>query len=165
MQNNQLRKNNKGVTLVEVIAVIAVLGVVMADVTGFMITGARMSVQVSNNATVSSREQTAVELINRLLWGAEYDSVIPGAGETVFVDGVGQTVRYYELKIGESILTSMIPVNDTTSQVVLNGTPLCEGEIYFDPITDNTVTYYLNGTPHVVHLRAESPTEQASEQE
>lgn len=142
MQNNQLRKNNKGVTLVEVIAVIAVLGVVMAAVTGFMITSARMSVQVSNNATVSSREQTAVEFINQRLWEAnkvESDDESILLIDTVRLETIDGKIRY-------------------------NGVDLCDGEICFLYEEEtNTVTYYLNGTPHVVHLRAESPTEQASE--
>lgn len=144
MQNNQLRKNNKGVTLVEVIAVIAVLGVVMAAVTGFMITGTRMSVQVSNNATVSSREQTAVEFINQRLWEA---NKVESDGESILLIG---TVR----------------LETIDGKIRYNGVDLCDGEINFsyDEAT-NTVTYYLNGTKHVVHLRTDPTTDNASEQE
>lgn len=138
MQNNQLRKNNKGVTLVEVIAVIAVLGVVMAAVTGFMITGARMSAQVSTQAKTDGQEQTAVEFINQRLWEAN-------------------TVEHVN---DNELLIDTVQLKTIDGKVRYNGVDLCDGEIYFsyDEVT-NTVTYYLNGTPHVVHLRSESPTE------
>ncbi len=136
MQDNQLRKNNKGVTLVEVIAVIAVLGVVMAAVTGFMITGARMSAQVSNAATVSSREQAAVEFINQRLWKA---NKVEKSGES-------------------AVLIDTVLLETIDGKVKYNGVDLCDGEIYFELITNNTVTYYLNGTKHVVHLRIEPET-------
>ena len=56
---NRLSKNNKGMSLVEVIALIAVLSVVVAAVVGFMITGSKMSVKVSGTAGASIKEQTA----------------------------------------------------------------------------------------------------------
>jgi prepilin-type N-terminal cleavage/methylation domain-containing protein len=65
MKQTQFSKNNKGVTLIEVIAVVAVLGVVMAAVTGFMITGTKMSARVSDTAASSMKDETAVEFINR----------------------------------------------------------------------------------------------------
>ena len=64
MSNLRISQNHKGLTLVEVIAMIAVLSVVMAVVAGFMISGANMSAKVSTNAGASIREQTAVEFIN-----------------------------------------------------------------------------------------------------
>ncbi|MBQ1233628.1 MAG: hypothetical protein IIX86_08860, partial [Clostridia bacterium] len=54
-------------SLVEVIALIAVLSVVVAAVVGFMITGSKMSVNVSGKAGASIKEQTAVEFINKTI--------------------------------------------------------------------------------------------------
>ena len=149
--NLQLRKNNQGMTLIEVIAVVAVLGVVMAAVLGFMITGAKMSAKVSGTATDSIKEQTAVEFINRRIWEATtLEGQIPNDG-------------YYGcLKLGEEIcITTENPDEDNAVVVYRFGDTkqieLCPGKIYFE--TDNgTVIYYLNGEKHVVHLRvAEQP--------
>lgn len=142
MQRNRLSKNNKGVTLVEVIAVIAVLGVVMAAVTGFMITGAKMSAKVSNQAKLDIRQQTAVEFINERLWEAETIGFITENGENI-----GITIDGRELKTSNE---------DTEKPVVIyNEVELCEGTIYFSAISNNIITYYLNDTVHVVHFRVE----------
>ena len=141
---NRLSKNNKGVTLVEVIAVIAVLSVVMGAITGFMITGARMSAQVSGGATAGMREQTATEYINQRLW--ETTETIE---ETDLVEGSDEDFR--TLKIGEATLTTQ------EGKVTYNSIELCQGEIYFKEVDKdkNTVTYVLNGVTHIVHLRME----------
>ena len=141
-QPNRLSKNNRGVTLIEVIAVIAVMSVVMVAITGFMITGTRMSAQVSGGATAGMREQTATEYINQRLWETtENISVNEPKAEA--------PTEFTKLYIGESVLTSADGV------VTYNNVELCRGEIYFLEIDDvtNTITYYLNGTKHVVHLR------------
>lgn len=143
---NRLSKNNKGVTLVEVIAVIAVLSVVMGAITGFMITGARMSAQVSGGATAGMREQTAAEYINQRLWEA--------AGTIAASDPVeGSDEDYRTLEIGEAELTTQ------DGKVTYNNVELCQGEIYFKRVDNdnNTVTYVLNGVTHIVHLRMEQP--------
>lgn len=141
-QPNRLSKSNKGVTLIEVIAVIAVMSVVMVAVTGFMITGTRMSAQVSGGATAGMREQTAVEYINQRIWEATAFSV---SGP---IEG-----SYSTLNIGDGVLTS---ANDV---VTYNDVELCRGEIYFEApdYQTNTITYYLNETKHVVHLRVAVP--------
>ena len=139
---NRLSKNNKGVTLVEVIAVIAVLSVVMGAITGFMITGARMSAQVSGGATAGMREQTATEYINQRLWEATGT-----IAETDPVEGSDEDFR--ALKIGEATLTTQ------EGKVTYNSIELCQGEIYFKKVDNNTVTYVLNGVTHIVHLRME----------
>ena len=152
MQRNRLSKNNKGVTLVEVIAVIAVLGVVMAAVTGFMITGARMSAKVSNQAKLDIRQQTAVEFINQRLW--EADAITFSDENLVSMQIDETTIQVYrQINIdGKSLLTEIS--TDGSSTVCYNGVELCEGTIYFSDITDNTITYYLNDTEHIVHFRA-----------
>lgn len=141
-QPNRLSKNNGGVTLVEVIAVIAVMSVVMVAITGFMITGTRMSAQVSGGATAGMREQTATEYINQRLWETK---------EKIWVNEpkAEAPTEFTELYIGDSVLTSANGI------VTYNGVELCRGEIYFLKIDDvtNTITYYLNDTIHVVHLR------------
>ncbi len=141
-QPNRLSKSNRGVTLIEVIAVIAVMSVVMVAITGFMITGTRMSAQVSGGATAGMREQTATEYINQRLWETT---------EKISVDDpkTEAPTEFTKLYIGESVLTSADGV------VTYNGVELCRGEIYFLEIDDvtNTITYYLNGMKHVVHLR------------
>ena len=142
-QPNRLSKNNKGVTLVEVIAVIAVMSVVMAAVTGFMITGARMSAKVSGGATAGMQEQTAVEYINKWIWECE-DTITVG---TQLKEG--SETEYTELHIGDSLLTT------TDGKVCYNDVELCEGEIYFK-IENRKITYTLNGTEHVVYLRIAS---------
>ena len=156
MQSNRLSKNNKGVTLVEVIAVIAVLGVVMAAVTGFMITGARMSAKVGNQAKLDIRQQTAVEFINQRLWEAD---AITFSDESVPIQIDETTIWVYrQINIdGKSLLTKNSA--DGSSTVCYNynnhnDVELCEGTIYFSDITDNTITYYLNDTEHIVHFRA-----------
>ena len=80
--NPQFGANNRGVTLIEVIAVIAVLSVVLAAVTAFLLTGVRMSAQVSGSAKFSIREQTAVEFINKALYKSTVTLVDP-QGENV----------------------------------------------------------------------------------
>ena len=144
--NLQLRKNNQGMTLIEVIAVVAVLGVVMAAVLGFMITGAKMSAKVSGTATDSIKEQTAVEFINRRIWEATtLEGQIPNDG-------------YYGcLKLGDEIcITTENPDEDNAVVVYCIGEnkkiELCPGSIYFK-IGDKTVTYVLNEKEHVVYPR------------
>lgn len=151
-----LSKNDRGVTLIEVIAVIAVMSVVMAAVTGFMITGAKMSAQVSGGATASMREQTATEYINQRLW-----EVKPGQLEVAdeIKDGNGMGTGHYATLVinGKKLFTDA-----ETGKVVYNrtentdGVALCNGDIYFQKIDNNTVIYVLNGTKHVVHVRIAS---------
>ena len=144
--NLQLRKNNQGMTLIEVIAVVAVLGVVMAAVLGFMITGAKMSAKVSGTATDSIKEQTAVEFINRRIWEATtLEGQIPNDGS------------YGCLKLGDEIcITTENPDEDNAVVVYCIGEnkkiELCPGSIYFK-IGDKTVTYVLNEKEHVVYPR------------
>ena len=143
MQNNQLRKNNKGVTLVEVIAVIAALGVVMAAVTGFMITSARMSAQVSNAATVTGRQQAAVEFINQRLWAA--DKVVKNDDNSLSIDAAClETIE----ENGEKNIT-------------YNGVYLCDGEISFEAVMDTYVTYVIEGTLHTVPLKNKTTSQAA----
>lgn len=157
MQDNQLKKNNKGVTLVEVIAVVAVLSVVMAAVAGFMITGARMSAQVSGTAKANNREFMVVDSINRSLWNAS-EAVYTSDPKEVEI--AGKTLLLSDrIGIGSDFFISTL-TDETGSRVVMNGTPVLDGEIYFSYDKEtNTVTYYLNGTKHVVHLRTEPTTD------
>lgn len=149
MQDNQLKKNNKGVTLVEVIAVVAVLSVVMAAVAGFMITGARMSAQVSGTAKANSREFTAVEFINQRLWEAQNVDIPDSSDDLITV-----------IKIDEIELKTAPGDDPQAPKVTYNGVVLCDGEISFVyDSTTSTVIYTLNGTPHVVHLRTEPTTD------
>ena len=141
LPTTKLRNNHKGVTLVEVIAVIAVLSVVMAAVVGFMISGARMSAKVSGGATAGMREQTAVEFINQKIWNCQEVTV---GGEQITE---GELQKYPELKIGDHTLMS------SDGKVMYNNVELCDGDITFDEINGNTITYTLNGVEHVVHLR------------
>ncbi len=152
---NRLSKNNKGVTLVEVIAVIAVMSVVMAAVTGFMITGTKMSAKVSGGATAGMREQTAVEYINqRLLEVSVAALALPD--ETVRVELDGQEKQVYDtLYIDGKPLTTQRDEDTQKSTVTYNGVQLLSGEIYFERVDaeKNAVTYILNGVKHVVYLR------------
>jgi len=141
LPTTKLRNNHKGVTLVEVIAVIAVLSVVMAAVVGFMISGARMSAKVSGGATAGMREQTAVEFINQKIWNCQEVTV---DGEQITE---GELQKYPELKIGDHTLMS------SDGKVTYNTVELCDGEIYFEKISDTTIKYTLNGVEHIVHLR------------
>ncbi len=170
MQNNRLSKNNQGVTLIEVIAVVAVLGIVMAAVTGFMITGTKMSARVSDTAASSMKDETAVEYINRWILASNQIS-LPDDPEVIKV--INEVEYSMELCIGNAMLKTVYET-DTNDQptgeafVVYhaeNKTPieLCSGEIYFEPINNGTVTYYLNGKKHVVHLRVAASTEEESD--
>ena len=147
MQNNRLMTNNKGVTLVELIAVIAVLGIVIAAVTGFMITGAQMSSKVGNTATASIKEQTAVEFINARIWEAD-----PGDIE-VKDDGNGKK----KLLIGDAAIftNSQDDRQWVQYQYGTNAAiDLCPGKISFEyDESSKTVTYELNSVTHIVHLR------------
>ncbi len=167
MKQTQFSKNNKGVTLIEVIAVVAVLGVVMAAVTGFMITGTKMSARVSDTAASSMKDETAVEYINRwILSHKESDLTL------VEQKNADDEIEFYALEINMKDETvAMITVEDSmvvyqrystedpaTGQRLLQSTiELCPGKIDFK-IDKNTVTYVLNDVEHVVHLRvAEQP--------
>jgi hypothetical protein len=151
LQNNRLSKNNKGMSLVEVIALIAVLSVVVAAVVGFMITGSKMSVNVSGKAGASIKEQTAVEFINKTilkygvdaleLYSAEGEDtkalkIMLSNGKSAFICTQEGAVVY---KIGESDKV----------------TELCPGTIDFELNTDTeTVIYKLNDDEeHVLRLR------------
>ena len=159
--NLRIRRNNKGVTLVEVIAMIAVLSVVMAAVTGFMLSSAKMSAQVSDSAGASIREQSAVEFINKTL----YKTTITTDSYTNVLEDDRQpeseTQTYYAtllLELNPEAPEKAPKIYSSEGVVVYevngNTTELCSGEIYFikDP-TSQTVTYVLNGIPHTVHSR------------
>lgn len=164
---NRLHKNNKGVTLIEVIAVIAVLGVVMAAVTGFMISGTKMSARVSDTATSSIREQTAVEFINRRLWEAASVEFADDSDQEITID---ETTYKLQIKLvtaqgGTALIYTDGEVDQDgnfaeDSRVVYrlgenDPVELYIGTLYFDinGLENGTVTYYLNGEKHVVHLR------------
>ena len=155
--NPQFGANNRGVTLIEVIAVIAVLSVVLAAVTAFLLTGVRMSAQVSGTATASAREQTAVEFIQKTLQGMPAETIaIPDDSAK---DSDGNFLAIYKAVADDENGTKYEPFlyHTEDGKVVYNNggkeVELCSGTIYFKAIEANTVTYYLNGTPHVVHLR------------
>ncbi len=156
MLHNRLSKNNQGVTLIEVITVVAVLGVVMAAVTGFMISGTRMSAKVSGVAADSMQEQTAVEFINRRIWEVSEVTFPEGYDQPSTVDGVEV---YTGLGVGNAILYTAEDYQSTGKSMVVyqNGdadpVALCPGTIYFQENENGTVTYYLNGEEHVVNLR------------
>ena len=154
LQNNRLSKNNKGMSLVEVIALIAVLSVVVAAVVGFMITGSKMSVNVSGKAGASIKEQTAVEFINKtiLKYGVVALELYPAEdedpkalkitlsnGESAFICTQEGAVVY---KIGESDKV----------------TELCPGTIEFISLENSTVIYKLHGEKYVLHLRVAAPS-------
>lgn len=161
-----LRKNNRGVTLIEVIAVVAVMSIVMAAVTGFIITGSKMSANVSGHAKDSMQEQTAVEYINRWIWAAdtvtadEYPILLNEVPEW-WTSEKCYTTLSLGTRVGVGFLT-FIPKSESNAEAIViynkgdsnEYIELCTGEIYFEEITNNTVTYYLNGEKHVVHLRA-----------
>lgn len=147
MQNNRLMTNNKGVTLVELIAVIAVLGIVIAAVTGFMITGAQMSSKVGNTATASIKEQTAVEFINARIWEADPGDIV------VENDDNGKK----KLLIGKAAIFTNSQDDSQWVQYQYDtnaAIDLCPGGISFLYDKDSkTVTYELNSVTHIVHLR------------
>ena len=154
ISNLRISQNHKGVTLVEVIAVIAVLSVVMAAVTGFVLTGTKMSAQVSGTATMSAREQTAVEFIYKTLQSTQAELVADGEAIQEGAEEVLYPTLSKKNENGDSV--PMIYQDENGKVVYRNGSKvveLCSGEIYFKEIATNTVTYYLNGTKHVVHLR------------
>ena len=147
-----LRKDNRGVTLIEVIAVIAVLSIVMAAVTGFVISGAKMSAKVSSSAGDSIKEQTAVEYINRWILGAKSVKVVvdPDFGD-------GEQTYSSKLALDDGIIYHNQEEDIIVYQRAEGSNPieLCSGEIYFRFINDTTIEYQLNGEKHVVHLRSE----------
>ena len=160
----RLHKNNQGVTLVEVIAVVAVLSVVLAAVVGFMLTGTRMSAQVTGEAGVSIREQTAVEFINKTLYKATKTNV-SYVGPLEELDPNPEDQRYFA-----TLVLDADPEAETAPRFYAKDgkvyykaseqaseTELCSGTIYFikDQAT-NTVIYVLNDTTHIVHIRVGS---------
>lgn len=157
----KLRKNHKGATLVEVITVIAAMSIVMAAITGFVITGSKMSAQVSGGATAGMREQTAVEYINQRLWEIISGEGNPAVNENITDEYSQPTERYATLTFtlngnAATLKSGDSQKNPGTTVVYYNNTELCKGEIYFLKIENNTVKYVLNGTEHVVHLRSGS---------
>lgn len=149
ISNNRLSKNNRGVTLIEVIAVIAVLSVVSAAVMGFMLTGAKMSAQVSGTAGDSIKEQTAVEFINK--------TILKYGQDVLYVDDDG----YLKITLSEQADAYIMTQNDTVVYVMKTPdenigrvTELCPGTISFQLSDEtDTVIYELNGEKHVVLLR------------
>ena len=158
MQNSKNKRNNlsllkddRGVTLLEVIAVIAVLSVVLASVVAFLLTGAKMSAQVSNGAKFSIRELTAVEFINKALYKADVNA--ESELQKAVYDSVTET--YHKLYISSSGVNATIYSDEGTVYYQVgegSATSLCSGEIYFY-INGRTVTYVLNDTQHTVYLR------------
>ena len=161
----RLHKNNQGVTLVEVIAVVAVLSVVLAAVVGFMLTGTRMSAQVTGEAGVSIREQTAVEFINKTLYKATISAIAYDVSLDDLDPDPTDNRKYYA-----TLILGANPNDETAPRFYARDgkvyykasnqaseTELCSGTIYFiqDPTT-NTVTYVLNDTTHIVHMRVGS---------
>lgn len=159
-KNPPLSKNNKGVTLVELIAVIAVLSVVIAAVTGFVITGAKMSAHVNGVATESIKTQTVVDFINQKFWEAQSVSVS--------MDATAENNGYYKLITIDGADLSTYEKDGINYVGYRFGAEsaepiyLCPGEIYFeiksdgstDRVTDRvTVAYHLNGIEHVVSVR------------
>ena len=167
MSNLRMSQNHKGLTLVEVIAMIAVLSVVMAVVAGFMISGANMSAKVSTNAGASIREQTAVEFINKTLSKAPETVTYVDAGEDVFTTlFLGNWEDGAEVDANIPILYSEDGVVYYRANGNASPTELCKGEIRFILDEDKTeenppyiyssgyiITYELNGTRHTVHSR------------
>lgn len=161
----RLHKNNQGVTLVEVIAVVAVLSVVLAAVVGFMLTGTRMSAQVTGEAGVSIREQTAVEFINKTLYKAtKTDMAYEESLEELDPNPEDQQDYFATLVLDANPDSETAPRFYAKDGKVYykasnqaSETELCSGTIYFikDPTT-NTVTYVLNDTTHIVHMRVGS---------
>lgn len=162
----RLHKNNQGVTLVEVIAVVAVLSVVLAAVVGFMLTGTRMSAQVTGEAGVSIREQTAVEFINKTL----YKATISDGSYREILEGENDPTPDNDRACYATLILGADPNDETAPRFYAKDgkvyykaskqaseTELCSGTIYFiqDPTT-NTVTYVLNDTTHIVHMRVGS---------
>ena len=144
-----LLKDDRGVTLLEVIAVIAVLSVVLASVVAFLLTGAKMSAQVSNGAKFSIRELTAVEFINKALYKADVNDELQ---QDAYDSNTG---RYSKLYISSSGVNATIYSDEGTVYYQVgegSATSLCSGEIYFY-INGRTVTYVLNDTQHTVYLR------------
>ena len=149
-----LLKDDRGVTLLEVIAVIAVLSVVLASVVAFLLTGAKMSAQVSNGAKFSIRELTAVEFINKALYKADVnDELQQDAYDQDAYDS--NTGRYSKLYISSSGVNATIYSDEGTVYYQVgegSATSLSSGKIYFY-INGRTVTYVLNDTQHTVYLR------------
>ena len=146
MKNYRLSKNNQGVTLVELIAVIAVLGIVIAAVTGFMITGAQMSSKVGNTATASIKEQTAVEFINARILDADPGNIeVKDDGNKLLI-GDGEAAIFTNSQDDSQWVQYQY---DATAAI-----DLCPGKISFDyDAGSKTVRYELNGVKHIVHLR------------
>lgn len=165
LTSNRLSKNHKGATLIEVIAVIAVLSVVAAAVAGFMISGAKMSAKVSGVAAGSMKEQTTVEFINKAILKNDIDSLIL-RDELKNEEDQG-TVLIIKLNDADTI-RGLVTTDENNTVVYKTVTKeletgawidsdsapieLCPGKITFEK-QGNTLTYELNGEEHVVYLR------------
>ena len=165
MLQNRLNNNNKGMSLVEVIALIAVLSVVVAAVVGFMITGSKMSVNVSGKAGASIKEQTAVEFINKTI--LKYDKTRLELYSEIGDNGE-QTYAALRIILSDTRCAVITTENDTVvykTQTKASeeetwvdsekATELCPGTIDFELNTDTeTVIYKLNDDEeHVLRLR------------
>ena len=164
LTSNRLSKNHKGATLIEVIAVIAVLSVVAAAVAGFMISGAKMSAKVSGVAAGSMKEQTTVEFINEMLWRKDSSSL---EWRDDMKDENSQNTNKYlglVIKLNGSVCALLTTENNTVVYITCTeegdalvptgkSVELCPGKIVFENTASDTVTYYINNEKHVVHLR------------
>ena len=107
------------------------------------------------------KEQTAVEFINRMILGAKSAVEVDEDGDQVTDVDHPYYQCYLALYCGENVQIAngkdpktqkpavVYRYDDNSGREIV----ICPGEIYFEQVNENTVTYYLNDDKHVVHLR------------
>ncbi len=90
----RLARNQRGFTLVELLTVIAILGLMMAGLVTVQLQGQTSYLVGAHRVEAQQNTRIALDLIIRELRSAQSVTAIPSATNMTFVDENGATVRY-----------------------------------------------------------------------
>jgi len=153
----RLARNQRGFTLVELLIVIAILGLMMAGLVAVQLQGQTSYLVGAHRVEVQQNTRIALDLIIRELRSAQSVTAIPSATSITFVDENGATVQY-EL--------SGTLINRTTGGVT---TPLIGGAQTFNlkyfsafsGVTNTGTTTVIPASVRLVGVQIVTTTEQS----
>jgi prepilin-type N-terminal cleavage/methylation domain-containing protein len=138
-------KDERGFSLVELLVVIAVLGLMLSGLLFVQMQGQQIYLMGSRRVEAQQNGRVALDLMVRELRSALSVTAIPSGTDVTFVDGTGATIRYQ--------------LAGTTINRIANGitTPLIGGvkaftATYFSAFNGATNTGTTTGTPANVRL-------------